>query len=606
LRCAKSILTFFRSFIEMTYCSVLAMSRATWRASSCSSRVILRATAFGQHFALEGQAWHTSFSARYRAVLLPVGPRFAFDPQADWPEPDMSLLSPVRPPAPILSDAIINWIYGPWAEWLRTAAAAKGAPFDYVALGLLTTTSALIGNARWSAPGPDWQEPPILWGMLVGEPSAGKSPALDAVMARLSEIENVLSDDYRTALATWEANNELAAMSAAEWKKSAKEAIAAGKQAPPKPPTADAGAPPIRRRLRVSDVTTEKMAELLSQTSRGVLMYRDELSGWLGGMDRYSNGGDRPFWIEAYGGRSFTVDRKSTPDPIVVDRLSVAVIGGTQPDRLNSQLVKGDDDGLLSRFLVVFPDPVPISRPTCAIDTVRLREAFNRVRSLAPAIDLNGKDCPVMLGFNEAALSRLYEFRVTCRAWEAQAHGSYKSHLGKLHGHVVRLSCVLAHLDWAANPFASAPTEISESIVERAIHLVGDYFRLHAYRAYGCMQDAPEVRSARRLASLIVEDALGSVKVRDIQRRRLSDLRTAREIKIALEVLERFEWVRHTVESTAGRPSEFWIVNPRLGAALKRSAANPVTEDFPTLLSPSVDMSTGDSPITSLPGMERL
>lgn len=105
---------------------------------------------------------------------------------------------------------------------------------------------------------------------------------------------------------------------------------------------------------------------------------------------------------------------------------------------------------------------------------------------------------------------------------------------------------------------------------------------------------------------MIVEDALGSVKVRDIQRRRLSDLRTAREIKIALEVLERFEWVRHTVESTAGRPSEFWIVNPRLGAALKRSAANPVTEDFPTLLSPSVDMSTGDSPITSLPGMERL
>ena len=59
LRWAKSISTFFLSFIEMTYCSVLAMSRATCRASSCSSRVILRASALGQHFALDGQAWQT-------------------------------------------------------------------------------------------------------------------------------------------------------------------------------------------------------------------------------------------------------------------------------------------------------------------------------------------------------------------------------------------------------------------------------------------------------------------------------------------------------------------------------------------------------------------
>ena len=56
LRWAKSISTFFRSFIEISYCSVLAMSRATWRASSCSSRVMVREPAFGQHLALDGQA----------------------------------------------------------------------------------------------------------------------------------------------------------------------------------------------------------------------------------------------------------------------------------------------------------------------------------------------------------------------------------------------------------------------------------------------------------------------------------------------------------------------------------------------------------------------
>jgi hypothetical protein len=78
-----------------------------------------------------------------------------------------------------------------------------------------------------------------------------------------------------------------------------------------------------------------------------------------------------------------------------------------QPDRLNSLLVKGDDDGLLARFLVVFPDPVRISRPTNAIDTERLKDAFNRLRRLPPAIDENGKDCRINAAFDEAALTQL-------------------------------------------------------------------------------------------------------------------------------------------------------------------------------------------------------
>jgi len=52
LRCAKSISTFFRSFIEISYCLLLARSRATFRASVCSSRVLLRASALGQYSAM--------------------------------------------------------------------------------------------------------------------------------------------------------------------------------------------------------------------------------------------------------------------------------------------------------------------------------------------------------------------------------------------------------------------------------------------------------------------------------------------------------------------------------------------------------------------------
>lgn len=69
-------LAFLRSNIEMSYWRVFAMSRAIWRASSCSSRVMDLTSAFGQHFALDGQTWQVSFSARYLVLPCPVGPRF--------------------------------------------------------------------------------------------------------------------------------------------------------------------------------------------------------------------------------------------------------------------------------------------------------------------------------------------------------------------------------------------------------------------------------------------------------------------------------------------------------------------------------------------------
>lgn len=41
-----------------------------------SSRVILRASAFGQHFVFDGQAWRVCFRAWYSAMPMPVGFRF--------------------------------------------------------------------------------------------------------------------------------------------------------------------------------------------------------------------------------------------------------------------------------------------------------------------------------------------------------------------------------------------------------------------------------------------------------------------------------------------------------------------------------------------------
>ena len=487
-----------------------------------------------------------------------------FNPAEHWPDPDLTLLKPERLPAPKMAREDFDLVYGPWADWIRSAADVKGAPLDYVAGALLATASAVLGNARWPSPWEGWKEPPILWVMCVGDPSSGKSPALDAVLDPVKEIERELSEDYQTRRAEWEAKAEIASLALAQWKAEAKRAIGDGEEAPPKPEAAEVGAPPVRERIAISDSTTEKAAELLSSTWRGLLQYRDELSGWLGGMDRYSNGGDRPFWLEAFGGRPFTVDRKSSPEPVIVERLSIAVLGGTQPDKLASLLVKTDDDGLLARFLTIFPEPVPLTRPTATLDGTAIKRAFCLLRELGGVKEENGSQRPFLVPFSGPASDALQEFRVRCREWEGEARGVFKGHIGKLPGLAVRVSCVLAHLDWAAGGGAALPDRIEVDHVGRACHLVGEYLRLHAFRAYGATEVPEEIRQARRLGDLLLREAPRQVTVREIQRRELSGLQTSKTISAALRVLEEADWLRQEREESGGRPRTIYVVNPKL------------------------------------------
>ena len=91
-----------------------------------------------------------------------------------------------------------------------------------------------------------------------------------------------------------------------------------------------------------------------------MLLIGDELAGLFLNMSRYSNGSDREFWLEAWNGGSYVVERMSR-EPIMVDHLLVGVVGGLQPDKL-ARSFSGDHDGLYARVLFAGPRSRPISR----------------------------------------------------------------------------------------------------------------------------------------------------------------------------------------------------------------------------------------------------
>jgi hypothetical protein len=483
---------------------------------------------------------------------------------AEWSDPDPRLLRSVLPPAPPLP---LHDVLGPGlAQWVADAAQSKGAPADYVFGAVLSVAGAAIGNSRWAAIWQGWAEPPVIWVACIGLPSAGKSPAIDAALRPLRDAERHLREAGERRLAEWNEKNEVAKLVDLTWKETAKAAIKAGDTPPERPRACDPGPRPRIPRLVVNDGTIEKLGAILAQQPRGTLQMRDELAGWLEGMQRYSGGGtDRPFWLEAFGGRGFTVERMGR-EPLTIDRLSIGVLGGIQPDRLKTLLFKSDDDGLLARFLPIWPEPPPLRRPEPWANEAMMARALGQLLTLDLVTDDKGETRPWFIPFAEDARGLMDDFRLAVRGWEGTAEGLMLSFLGKLPGLAARLALVLAHLDWAVDG-TDQPSEITVGHFGRAAHLVEVYLLPMARRAYADAATPKPQRAARRLVAIIREQCWQSFTSRDVMRLDRSGLGEATDLDPALVLLEEGDCIRPVTPAAkpqGGRPPRLFLVNPAL------------------------------------------
>lgn len=479
-----------------------------------------------------------------------------------WSEPNERYLQPALPPAPSLP---LCEVVGPrLAGWVANAAEAKGAPPDYVFAALLAVAGATIGNTRWVSPWKGWYEPPIVWAMCIGLPSSGKSPAIDAVLAPLRKAERPLRLKAEASRSKWKENADVAKLAEQVWKSDVKAAIEAGNTPPEKPDACNAGPPPPMPRLVVSDGTIERLSDILASQPRGTLQMRDELAGWLEGMTRYSAGGsDRPFWLEAYGGRSYTVERMGR-EPLTIDRLSIGVLGGIQPDRLKTLLLKSDDDGLPARFIPIWPDPAPVRRPKASIDEALMETVFEQLLTLDFVTGDDGDVQPVLIPFDETARDLMDDFRKTTRQWETGAEGLMVSFIGKLPGTASRLALVLAHLDWAFDG-SDKPSTITVDYFGKAAHLVEAYLLPMAHRAYADAALSKPERAALRLVGLLRELNWRTFCSRDALRLNRAGLGSKAALDPALALLEEAEIIRAVdppKHPQGGRPPRRFIVNP--------------------------------------------
>ena len=482
----------------------------------------------------------------------------------EWPEPDFHRLAPEAPPPPTLDLATI--LPPRAASWVEATAECAGAPAGYVFASLLSAAGAAVGNARWVSPWHGWCEPPVLWTINIGTPSSGKSPGVDAALKSLREVERPLRERAIEARASWKVAADDAQRKLAVWDAQAKKAIKVGKPAPERPEDAEAGQEPHIPRLIVNDGTVERLAVIAERQPKGFLQTRDELAGFLRLMESRNGGSDRPFWLEAYGGRGFSVERMGR-NPVTVDRLSICVCGSIQPGPLKDILLKSTDDGLLARFLPVWPGPVEIKIPERRADDAIAVRAFGKLVGLELVPGDDGSLRPWFCGFDNSAAQAMNDWRKQCRDWEADCESDLmQSFVGKLPGMAARLSLVLTSLAFA---FDDQPEpgrkEISIEQFGRACHALEGYFLPMARRAYSSCEASTTERSARNMLNKIRSTGLDSFTARDVARKGWSGLTRTGDVVAAAKTLEGADILRSAKVSTSpsgGRPTIRYVVNP--------------------------------------------
>jgi hypothetical protein len=482
-----------------------------------------------------------------------------------WPRPYMAVLRLHQRPPPQLP---IETFGMAWRQWIIDAAKAAACPPDYVVVALLTSASALIGHARWAQATPGWAEPPHLWIGAVGDSGNGKSPGADCLMRYvLPEIEGRMEADFPDKLREWQAASQFEAAATRNWSDEVRHAQKRGAPAP-LPPVRSAGPEPQSPRLRQYDVTIERVAMLEATAApKGLLIIRDELAGWIEGMGAY-NPAARAFWVEAYGGRPYRVERVKHPEPIVIPRHAVAVYGTTQPDKL-AHLMRGADDGLLARILWSWPDPIPFVLGQDPPGVQWAIKALDRLREL----DLQPGDPPspimVPLAFN--ARGMIEDFARDMQQRQTGSGGLLRSAIGKARGQALRLALLLEFLWWCGTDgMAPPPREIGARAFAAAALLVEDYFTPMAERVYGDAATMDRERNAATLARWIVATRPAELHVRHLQREvRLPGLRTADQIRDAAEALVEADWLRAPLPGTefGQRGKIAYPVNPRLREA---------------------------------------
>jgi putative DNA primase/helicase len=410
--------------------------------------------------------------------------RYAVTPLRRFPKNESA---PVFP-----TDTLPN----PVKRLVREASKAIGCPPDAIGLAALVNLGAAIGNARVIQPKRGWTESAAIFGAVVAEPGEKKTAAVKTATDPARKLENKLQRKHETDLDEY-------ARELREYEVDRKDAARQGVAAPPPPRRPEA------ERVRINDTTVEAVIPILKENPRGLLLERDELVGWVKGMNQYKAGGkgsERQFWLSAWSNEPVSVDRKGQQAPVSVLKPFIGLIGSIQPDVL-PELAENREDGMLERFLFAYPETLNSLWTEDDISEgalVTYRDLYHRLRDLTMTKDEDGDPVEVAVTFSPDAKAVYVDVYNGHR--KEMATPGFPRYLrgvwAKLEAYTLRLILIVACCRFTESGVAE---RVETDDILRALALV-DYFKAQARRVFGALYGSdPKKRLLEDVSRFVAE-----------------------------------------------------------------------------------------------------
>lgn len=476
----------------------------------------------------------------------------------------------------------------PLRAWIMDEAERMPCPPEFVAAAALVALSSIIGARCAIKPKSrdSWLVVPNLWGGIVGDPSAKKSPAwgaalkpMDCLIAKALEEHQAALSEFETVQVVFDAQKDAIEGRIREAAKKptkgdpaviARELRSHGEQAPDVP---------VLRRYKTNDSTVEKLGELLRENPAGLLVLRDELVGLIATWEREGREGERAFFLEAWNGnQSFDTDRIGRGH-ISIPNLCVSIFGGIQPDKLTVYLEQAAhalaNDGMLQRFqLLVYPDPRRWEWRDRAPDKAARDAAYAMFEALAAFDPVSWGAAPAddfsrfpWFHFDDEAQTLFIEWSEDMhhRRMPKEDEPIIRQHLAKFDKLFPALALVFHLVEGAAQGVRGSVTR--DAALRAAAWC--ELLEAHARRCYGLLKDGG-LRASQALAAKLERGALEEgFTLRDVRRNQWRNLTTDEAIQAALDWLEDEDWLRGETSGGTGPGSGRRTVRYRINPAVK-------------------------------------
>jgi hypothetical protein len=504
-------------------------------------------------------------------------------PGKAWPEPTDILGAEAAPSFPI------DFLPGALADFALDQAVIMQAPVDFIAVPLLIAGGTVIGKDFLMAPKAlaTWTERPCLWGGCIADVGSNKTAGFNAAFSAIWRLQAEFREGHRGTMKAHQAKARIAKAMIKKWEKTSVAALEKGEDPPEAPP--EIPETPTVREIVANDATQERLVEMMQQNPRGIMLYRDELSGWFYSFNQYRPGSDEQFFLQCHAGGPWAHHRKA--GDLFVPDLFLSIFGGFQPDVIAQVLSnrsrpdqrKAPDNGMAARFsLLVWPEPI---KGFQYVDKRRDHAAAAKVEKLF--FDMSALDPERFVGVLPEGSTHYDPFRFTpegqavFREWYLDHHAELgamepgdplKGHYHKYDGLFARLSLV-HHLIRYVLDEPVEPTRVDHHTASAVRDFIDNYLRCHARKIYRHLGRGTAYHGAKKIGRWLAADrTITSFTARDVGRKEWGGLTEPDHVDAALNYLENVAgWVRGEEIAPGprgGRTTKSYPLNPKVRSAV--------------------------------------